>query len=130
MLPSDWIEHRRAHDRELLGWMRPDGEGFVAIDRLGHEVTGVVDWLAGEEALDERGLGWLAGLWQLTHDDGTATRVRIVEVSAERVVVKFDDFGAVDAQMRMWTLPFPAPATLRPYAGDPSVLDGSALGGG
>ena len=124
MLPNDWIEHRRAADRELVGWLRPAGEGFVAIDRLGREVTGVVDWVTAEEALDERGLRWLADLWQLGHDDGTTTRVRIVEVSHERVVVKRDDFGAVDAEMRTWTLPFPAPETLRPYAGDPSVIDG------
>ena len=124
MLPPEWIEHRRTGDRELLGWVRPDGEGFVAIDRLGHEVTGVVDWHDAETALDERGLAWLADLWQLVHDDGTATRVRIVEVSPERVVVKLDDFGAVGAELRSWTLPFPAPARLRPYVGDAHVIDG------
>lgn len=124
MLRSDWIEHRRPGDCELLGWARPEGDGFVAIDRLGHEITDVVDWLEAEEALDARGLHWLAGLWRLTHDDGTSTRVRIVEVSPERVVVKLDDFGAVGAELRTWTLPFPAPDSLRPYDGDPHVIGG------
>lgn len=120
---EDWIEHRRAGDRERLGWIRPDGEGFVALDALGREVTGTVDWLDAEEALDERGLHWLAGLWQLDLADGTRARVRIVEVTPARVVVKVDDFGAVDATTRSYVLPFPAPETLRPFEGDASTLD-------
>ncbi|WP_199422392.1 hypothetical protein [Actinotalea solisilvae] len=124
MLPEDWIEHRRPSDRELVGWLRPQGEGFVAVDRLGRDVTGVVDWTDGEEALEERGLRWLADLWQLTLDEGRTLRVVLVEVSPERVVVKLDDFGAVGVGTRSWTLPFPAPATLQPYAGDRGVIDG------
>ncbi|QGQ20188.1 hypothetical protein GC089_14470 [Cellulomonas sp. JZ18] len=123
MLPQDWIDHRRAGDRELVGWLRPEGEGFVAIDRLGRALTDAVDWDVAEAALDERGLHWLADLWELELEDGSTTRVRLVEVSPERVVVKRDDFGDVSAELRTWTLPFPAPATLRPYASDPSVLD-------
>lgn len=128
MLPSDWIEHRRPGDRELVGWVQPDGDGFVAIDRLGHVVTGVVEWTDAEEALEARGLRWLADLWQLAHDDGTSTRVRIVEVSPERVVVKLDDFGAVGAELRTWTLPFPAPESLRPFEGDAHVITGFHTG--
>lgn len=122
--PEDWIEHRRAGDRELVGWLRPERDGFVAVDRLGREVTGVVDWLAGEEALEERGLRWLADLWQLTLEDSRRVRVRIVEASPERVVVKQDDFGAVGAATRTWTLPFPAPEHLQPFEGDQGVIDG------
>lgn len=120
---EDWIEHRRAGDRERLGWIRPDGEDFVAIDALGREVTAAVDWLDAEEALDERGLRWLADLWQLDLVDGTRARVRIVEVTPERVVVKVDDFGAVDAVTRSYVLPFPAPDALRPFEGDASTLN-------
>jgi len=121
---QDWIEHRRAGDRERLGWIRPDGESFVALDALGREVTGAVDWLAAEEALEERGLRWLAGLWQLDLADGTRERVRIVEVTPQRVVVKVDDFGAADAVTRSYVLAFPAPDTLRPFEGDASTLPG------
>ena len=123
MAAEDWIEHRRPGDRELLGYVRPDGEGFVAIDRLGRELTGVVDWMSAEEALDERGLGWLSGLWQLTEPDGTVTRVRLVEVDPARVVVTPDDFGAVAAPVRTYELPFPAPPTLEPFRGDPGQID-------
>ncbi len=124
MLPQDWIEHRRPGDRELVGWVRPEDEGFVAVDRLGHDVTGIVDWHDAEQALEERGLHWLADLWQLALDDGRTVRVRMVEVSPERVVVKLDDFGDLRAELRTWTLPFPAPATLRPFEGDRGVIDG------
>ena len=124
MLPADWISHHRPGDRELVGWLRPDGEGFVAIDRLGRAVTGAVDWTDAEEALEEHGLRWLADLWELAHDDGTTSRVRFVEVSPVRVVVKRADLGDVTAAQRTWTLPFPPPGVLRPFEGDPGVIDG------
>jgi hypothetical protein len=123
MPPESWIEHRRTGDRELLGWIRPEGDGFVAHDALGRAMTGAVDWLAAEEALDERGLHWLADLWQLDLPGGTRVRVRIVEVTPERVLVKVDDFGAVDAVTPSYSLPFPAPDALRRYEGDASTLD-------
>ena len=123
MLPADWIEHRRADDRELLGWIRPDGEAFVAVDRLGRDVTGPVDWFDAEQALDERGLRWLAERWTLTLDDGTEQRVRFAEVSAERVVVVAEQWGAVLPGAATWTLPFPAPAGLRPFEGDAHTYD-------
>lgn len=119
-----WVEHRRSGDRELLGWIRPAGDDVVAVDRLGRDVTGPVDWPAAEEALDERGLQWLADLWQLTRDDGTVVRVRLLEVSATRVVVKVDDLNAVgEGIVPTYELPFPAPATLAPFAGDPFTFD-------
>ncbi|RHA39800.1 hypothetical protein [Cellulomonas rhizosphaerae] len=129
MPPESWIEHRRAGDRERLGWIRPEGDGFVALDALGREATGPVDWLAAEEALEERGLHWLADIWLLELPDGTGERVRIVEVTPERVVVKGDDFGAIDVLTETYVLPFPAPATLRRFDGDASML-ASGLSGG
>lgn len=123
-LTADWIEHRREGDRELLGWIRVDGDGFVAVDRIGRALTGVVDWHEAEEALDEHGLHWLAERWQLTLDDGSVVRVRMSEVAADRVVVTTDDFGDVNAVVTRYVLPFPAPATLRPFAGDPGIIDG------
>ena len=126
MTDDDWIAHHRPGDRERLGWIRPEGDGFVALDALGRPVTGTVDWLAAEEALEERGLHWLADLWQLDLPDGTRERVRIVEVTPDRVVVKGDDFGAVDVVTRSYVLPFPAPDALHPFEGDAGTFDGLA----
>lgn len=120
-----WVEHRRTGDRELLGWVRPEGEAFVAVDLLGRDLTGPVDWLAAEEALEGRGLHWLAELWQLTLEDGARVRVRLVEVSPRHVLVKEDDMNAVDTGRHPVTyeLPFPAPSTLGPFTGDGHTLD-------
>ncbi|WP_105565799.1 hypothetical protein [Microbacterium halophytorum] len=106
----DPIEHRRNLDGETLGWMRPEGEGFVVVDLLGHERTGVVDWFEAERTLDELGLSYLAEPYELLHDDGTWLRVRIAEVHAGRVRVKEDDGGAVGAPQVYYELPVPVPA--------------------
>lgn len=113
MIPDDWTEHRRAEDRELLGWIRPEGDAWVAVNLLGREVPGVVDWLDAEASLDSIGLSWLADKWVLDREDGNAWAVRLVEVTPERVVVKTDDFGAIDAPTEMIELAWPAPRTLR-----------------
>lgn len=128
MPPADWIEHRRPEDRELMGWIRPLDGDWVPVDRLGRTLSTPVDWLDAEAALEERGLRWLSDLWQLTEDDGTVVRVRFAEVSPDRVVVVEDHLGAAVPGARTWTLPFPAPAALQPFAGDPHVLDGPAAG--
>jgi hypothetical protein len=115
---GEWIEHRRGLDRERLGWIRPHGDGFVAIDLLGRERTGEVDWLDAEAALDELGIAYLADIYELRLDTGAWLRVRIAEVSAHVIRVKHDDGGAVGAPQVYVDVPFPAPAdALRPLAG-------------
>ncbi|GAA3210659.1 hypothetical protein ACFP63_02830 [Oerskovia jenensis] len=113
MLPADWIPHRRPDDREHVGWIRPEGDGWVAVSLLGHDVTEQVDWLDAEEALDSTGLSWLADVWMLEDEEHDPLRVRLVEVTPERVVVQTDDFGAIDAHVVRYELPWPAPARLR-----------------
>lgn len=113
-MSETWIEHRRGLDGELLGWMKPVGEGFVAIDLLGRERTGAVDWLDAEEALDDLGIGYLADPYELQLDDGNWLRVRMAEVSAGEIRVKKDDWGDMSAPQLFYSLPFPAPDTLRP----------------
>ncbi|MGO4299485.1 hypothetical protein [Leifsonia sp. RAF41] len=108
-----WIEHRR-EDGERVGWLRPEGDSFVPVDLLGRELTGPVDWLTGEETLERAGIGYLADRYELLLDDGRRLRVRLTEVSTQRIVVKKDDFGAIDAPQLTYTLPFPLPDTLRP----------------
>ncbi|CAM3573021.1 hypothetical protein [Isoptericola cucumis] len=120
MLPADWIEHRRPDDREPVGWIRPDGDDWVAVSLLGRALTGPVDWAVAEEALEETGLSWMADAWMLERDDDEPLRVRLVEVTPDRVVVQTDDFGAIDAPVERFELPWPAPDGLRPRRdGDP-----------
>jgi hypothetical protein len=111
---SDWIEHRRA-DGERLGWMRPEGEGFVVIDLLGREVSGELDWFAAETLLDGLGIGYLADPYLLHRAGHEPLRVRLTEVSAGRIRVKKDDFGAIDAPLVEFTLGWPMPPELRPH---------------
>jgi hypothetical protein len=112
---SEWIEHRRG-DRERLGWMRPEGDGFVVIDLLGREVTGPVDWLSAEEALEETGIGYLAEPFELLLDDGRWLRVRITEISTDHIRVKREDWGAMDVPLLEYTVEFPMPERLRPLS--------------
>jgi hypothetical protein len=109
----DWIEHRRSGDRELLGWIVIEDDGFVAVDLLGRRRTDVVDWLTAEETLDAAGMGYLAEAYELKLDDGRWLAVRLTEVSPEAIKVMKDDRGAVDAPQLHFTLPFPMPARLR-----------------
>ncbi len=115
LVREDWIEHRRAGDGELLGWIEPEGEDFVAIDLLGHRRTDPVDWLTAEETLDALGISYLADLFDLRLDEGSWLRVRIAEVSVGGIRVKKDDFGAVGAPQLYYDVEFPVdPERLRP----------------
>ncbi|MGH3706044.1 MAG: hypothetical protein ACRDT9_15525 [Agromyces sp.] len=120
-VPADWIAHRRG-DGELLGWMRPDGEGFVVIDLLGRPLTDSLDWLSAEESLEATGIGYLADLYELRLDDGTWLRVRITEVSASVLRLKKDDFGAIDAPAVEYEVPFPIGDRLRPLTGERAFI--------
>lgn len=123
---ADWIEHRRG-DRELLGWMRPEGDGFVVIDLLGREISAEIDWLDAEELLENLGIGYLADRYELAHDERWLL-VRIVEVSTDRVRLKKEDWGDVNATAVYYEAPFPVGDTLRVHTGDASVVDGWHLG--
>jgi len=114
-VPHDWIEHRRG-DRELLGWMRPEGEGFVVIDLLGRPVSDELQWLEAEELLESLGIGYLAEPYELLLDDGHWLRVRVLEVSTERILVKKDDWGDMSAPQVTYPVAFPMPLELRPLA--------------
>ena len=103
---SDWITHRRP-DGEVLGWMEPSGDGFVVIDLLGRRATEAVDWLTAEETLEERGIGYLADMYELRLDDGSWLRVRIAEVSTSGIRVKKDDWGAIGAPQLFYGVAFP-----------------------
>jgi hypothetical protein len=118
MIPADWTPHRR-DDGELIGWIRPEAEHWVAVDLLGRAVSGAIEWLDAEEVLESGGLSWLAEIWMLDRGAGEPLRVKIVEVTPGRVgeaghvVVQTDDFGAIDVPVESFELPWPAPNTLR-----------------
>lgn len=110
---EDWIEHRRGVDGELLGWMKPAGNGFIAIDLLGRERTAIIDWLDGEEFLEELGIGYLADPYELRLDDGRWLRVRLAEVSPNEIRAKKDDWGDMNAPQLIYTIAFPVTDILR-----------------
>lgn len=99
--------------------MRPDGDGFVAIDLLGREMTEGIDWLTAEETLESTGIGYLAEPFELLLDDGRWLRVRITEVSTDHIRVKREDWGAIDVPLLEYTVPFPIPDRLRPLGQTP-----------
>ncbi|TXK17179.1 hypothetical protein [Homoserinibacter sp. GY 40078] len=110
---STWIEHRRG-DGELVGWFRPSGDGYVVVDLLGRDVSGELSWLEAEETLDALGIGYLADPYLLDREGEEPLRVRIVEVSTQRIVLKLDDFGAIGGPRYSYELPWPMPSELRP----------------
>lgn len=110
MIPPEWTPHRR-DDGEVLGWIRPEREAWVPVDRLGRDLADPVEWLDAEEILERHGLGWLAERWWLGDRP-----VRITEITTDRVAVVTDEFGAaaaVGAPVERIELPWPAPARLR-----------------
>lgn len=117
-MDADWIEHRRSGDGERLGWMLPDGEGFIVIDLLGRRRTGAVDWMEAEETLDEIGLSYLAEPHELRLEDRSWLRVRIAEVSPTGIRVKKDDWGDMRATQLFTDVSFPvSDDRLRPTRG-------------
>ncbi|RKT35705.1 hypothetical protein DEU34_0208 [Microbacterium sp. AG1240] len=106
-MDADWIEYRRSDDGERVGWIAPEGDGFVAIDLLGRPRTGVVEWIRAEETLDELGIGYLADPHEVRLDDGSWLRVRIAEVSPSGIRVKKDDWGDMTAPQVSYAVDFP-----------------------
>lgn len=123
---SDWTPHRR-DDGELLGWIHPEGDDWVAVDVLGRPASAPIEWLEAEAALEEHGIAWLAEPWMLEGEADRPLRVRIVEVTPDeagapgRIVVKIDDFGDMTRPATaQFTLAWPVPDRLRPpREGDP-----------
>lgn len=123
---STWTPHRR-DDGELLGWIRPEGEAWVAVDVLGRPASRATEWLDAETALEQRGIAWLADPWMLEGEGERPLQVRIVEVTPDeegrpgRIVVKVDDFGDMSRPATArFVLAWPVPDRLRPPRdGDP-----------
>ena len=117
MSRADWLEHRRA-DGELVGWLLLEGEVFVSIDRLGRRIGASTK---AERALDDLGISFLAGPFELRQDDGSWIPVRIIEASLSEVRVKEEDFGAVGGTLIEYILTVPVGDGLRGRRPRPSV---------
>lgn len=115
VLPAGWIEHRR-DDREIVGWIAAEGEGYVPYDLLGRRrETDPVEWLDAEAVLETLGIGYLADRYELALPDGSRRPVRITEATPQGITVVADEFGAasaVGANSERFHLPFPAPTEL------------------
>jgi len=126
MPDGDWTPHRR-DDGELLGWIHPAGDLWIATDVLGRPASAPEEWLDAEAALERRGIAWLADPWMLEGEGAHPLRVRMVEVVPDgagapgRIVVKLDDFGDMARPAaEQFVLPWPIPDRLRPPRdGDP-----------
>ncbi|MEV4758525.1 hypothetical protein AB0J86_25935 [Micromonospora sp. NPDC049559] len=97
MIPATWIEHRRAEDDELVGYLRPvDGEPdrYIPVTVFGYPLGGPTDEYDARQTLESVGLSYLADQWWLTLDGrAEPIAVRIVEASPDRLLVKNVDFG-------------------------------------
>ena len=123
-VPGTWIPHRRG-DGELVGWIVPEGEGFVTIDLLGRPRSAEpVDWVAAEELLEDLGIGYLAEIYAYRVSADDWARVRLIEVSADGVTVKEDDFGDVAADLPRYRLAFPVGDELRRLGDAPGAVRG------
>jgi hypothetical protein len=93
MIPPEWISHRRLRDQELVGYLVPRDAAMVPVTLFGYPLAGPVDVAEAKRLLDTIGLAVLADSWQLELADGASIRVKIREVSTDRLVVVSDDFG-------------------------------------
>lgn len=126
---DDWTPHRR-DDGELLGWIRPAGEEWIAVDVLGRQASAPAEWLDAEAALEAHGIAWLADPWMLEGEGDRPLRVRILEVTPDeadvpgRIIVKIDDFGDMTRPgAQQFVLDWPIPDRLRaPREGDPDAF--------
>jgi hypothetical protein len=124
MVSGDWTPHRR-DDGELLGWIHPEGDDWVAVDVLGRPASDPTEWLEAEDALEQHGIAWLADPWMLEGEGERPLRVRVLEVTPDhdgvpgRIVVKIDDFGDMTRPAAaQFVLAWPLPDRLRPPRDD------------
>ena len=97
VIPEAWIEHRRAEDNELVGYLHPvDGapRRYIPVTVFGYALGDTADEYDAQQTLESVGLSYLADRWWLTLDGrAEPISVQIVEASPDRLVVKNVDFG-------------------------------------
>ena len=97
VIPQTWIEHRRAEDNELLGYLRPVDDApsqYIPVSVFGYALEAPSDEYDAQQILESAGLSYLADRWLLTLDGRSEPiSVQIVEASPQRLLVKNVDFG-------------------------------------
>lgn len=114
MIPPRWIPYRRPTDDELVGYLVPDGEDMVPVTLFGYPLSGSEERVDAEQRLAVSGLSCLADHWELAQPDGSAIRVKIREITPDRLVVTVDDFGAGGTMNDAVVLEVPETGRLRP----------------
>ncbi len=112
MIPQEWVPHRREQDDELVGYLVQQGPAVVPVTLFGHPLADAGDVEAAREVLESTGLRALADPWWLQLEDGENIRVRIREVTPDRVLVVVDDFGYDGDLNDSWELEVPEPGRL------------------
>ncbi|MET0692607.1 MAG: hypothetical protein ABWY56_01675 [Propionibacteriaceae bacterium] len=112
MIPVHWTPHRRARDEELVGYLVPRGDAVVPVTLFGYPLGEPGEAGAAKALLEAVGLSVLADPWELELADGERVRVRIREVSADRLVVFTDDFGFGGNLQDAFVLEVPEPGRL------------------
>ena len=87
--------------------MVTDHGDFLPFDLLGRQLGQATDLETAEERLETQGLKHLARPWWIDIDDGRRVKVTIQETSPTVVVVRVDDFGALDVYGTEYELPVP-----------------------
>jgi len=120
VIPEDWFPHRRS-DGEVVGYIEAVGEEFQPYDLLGRRVGDSCDWLSAEERLDRLDLAWMGEPQRLILQGRAGERrVRILEVTRERLILVDDEFGAAMAAppagraLARWEFDLPLEVTMRP----------------
>lgn len=107
--------HVRPSDNERVGYLRATEDGrFVPIDLLWNELDGPLDLDDAEARLEDLGLNYLAEDWFLDSEDHpTPVKVRIQELTPQRITVAFADFGHPADYGKSVVLPNPTGALRR-----------------
>ena len=108
MIPTDWTEHHRAEDGELLGYLAPGEDGtFWPVTVFGHPLGGDGTREDAERTLDAIGLSYLADQWLLERPGHQPISVQIVEASPDSVTVANVDYGTTLDYGHQFTLTSP-----------------------
>ncbi|MDO5618108.1 hypothetical protein [Kocuria sp.] len=95
--PENSFDHVRASDGETVGTILMTDDGaFLPIDLLGRPLGEPTDLATAEERLEVQGLRHLAESWWIDVTDGRRVKVTIQETGPFGVLVRVDDFGAMD----------------------------------